>query len=80
MTIFWVKKNDLKKINYITKDLFKNIEKFLNIKYKWGGKHYGGIDCSALVQLYLNFNNKYCPRDTKDQIRYFKKKNRTKNR
>ena len=71
---FWVKKNDLKKINYKTKDLFKNIKKFLRIKYKWGGKHYSGIDCSALVQLFLNFNNKYCPRDTKDQIRYFRKK------
>ena len=21
----------------------------------------------------LNFNNKYCPRDTKDQVKYFKK-------
>ena len=24
--------------------------------------------------MFLNFNNKYCPRDTKDQIIYFKKK------
>ena len=22
----------------------------------------------------MNFNNKFCPRDTKDQIKYFKKK------
>ena len=22
----------------------------------------------------MNFNNKYCPRDTKDQIKFFKKK------
>ena len=27
-----------------------------------------------MVQLFLNFNNKFCPRDTKDQIKYFKKK------
>ena len=40
----------------------------------WGGKHYKGLDCSALIQLSFNFNNMYCPRDTKDQIRYFKKK------
>ena len=46
----------------------------INVKYKWGGKHFTGIDCSGLIQLFLNFNNKYCPRDTKDQIRYFKKK------
>ena len=70
----WIKKKDLKKINYKTKDVFKNIKKFINTKYKWGGKHYSGIDCSALVQLFVNFNNKFCPRDTKDQIKYFKKK------
>ena len=75
----WIKKNDLKKNNYKTKNIFKDIKKFINVKYKWGGKHYSGIDCSALVQLYLNFNNKYCPRDTKDQIRYFKKKITLKN-
>ena len=25
-------------------------------------------------QNLFNFNNKYCPRDTRDQVRYFKKK------
>ena len=64
----------MKKINFETKDNFKNINKFVNVKYKWGGKHFTGIDCSGLIQLFLNFNNKYCPRDTKDQIKYFKKK------
>ena len=71
---FWIKKNDLKKINVETKDSFKNIKKFINVKYKWGGKHFTGVDCSGLIQLLLNFNNKFCPRDTKDQIKYFKKK------
>ena len=71
---FWIKKSDLKEINYKTKDTFKNIKKFINKKYKWGGKHFSGLDCSGLVQLFLNFNNKFCPRDTKDQIKYFKKK------
>ena len=46
---------------------------------KWGGKSYKGIDCSALIQVCLNFNNKYCPRDTKDQIKYFKKNVKLKN-
>jgi Cell wall-associated hydrolases (invasion-associated proteins) len=76
---FWIKKEDLKVIKYKRKDIFKNIKKFSGIKYKWGGKHYSGIDCSGLVQLFFNFNNKFCPRDTKDQIKYFKKKIKLKN-
>ena len=75
----WIKKKDLKKINFKRKDNFKNINKFINVKYKWGGKHFTGVDCSGLIQLFLNFNNKYCPRDTKDQIRYFKKRISLKN-
>ncbi len=75
----WIKKKDLKEINYKTKDVFKNIKKFINIKYKLGGKHFSGVDCSGLVQLFLNFNNKFCPRDTKDQIKYLKKKIQRKN-
>ena len=70
----WIKKNDLKTINYKTKDTFKYIKKFINTKYKWGGRHFSGIDCSGLIQLFFNFNNKFCPRDTKNQIKYFKKK------
>ena len=70
----WIEKKNLKKINYKTKDIFNGIKKFINVKYKWGGKHYSGIDCSALIQLFFNINNKFCPRDTKDQIEYFKKK------
>ena len=75
----WIKKKDLKEVNYKTKDIFKNIKKFTNTKYKWGGKHFSGVDCSGLIQLFLNFNNKFCPRDTRDQIRYFKKKIELKN-
>jgi cell wall-associated NlpC family hydrolase len=75
----WLEKKDLKKINYNTKDIFKKIRNFINVKYKWGGKCYSGIDCSGLIQLYFNFNNKFCPRDAKDQIKYFKKKIRLKN-
>ena len=70
----WIKKRDLKRINFTTKNTFKNVKIFKNTKYKWGSKHFSGIDCSALIQLFLNFNNKFCPRDTKDQIKYFRKK------
>ena len=75
----WIKKKDLKKINVKTKDLFHNVKKFINIKYKWGGKYFGGIDCSGLIQLFINYNNKFCPRDTRNQIKYFKKKIQLKN-
>ncbi len=76
---FWIKKEDLKKIKYKRKNIFKDLNKFLGTKYVWGGKHFSGVDCSGLVQLFINFNNKYCPRDTKDQIKYFKKKIKLKN-
>ena len=69
----WVKKADVKPISYKEKDPFKKITLFKNIRYKWGGKSFKGIDCSALVQIFLNFNNKFCPRDAKDQVKYFKK-------
>ncbi len=69
----WINKNDLKNINYKTRNVFKYIKKFINTKYKWGGRHFEGVDCSGLIQLCFNFNNKFCPRDAKDQIRYFKK-------
>ena len=75
----WIKKKDLKKIDYKTKDIFENINKFVNTKYKWGGKHFTGVDCSGLIQLFINFNNRFCPRDVKDQIKYFKKKIELKN-
>ena len=70
----WIKKEDVKKINFKTKNIFKDIKEFIGVKYKWGGKHYSGVDCSGLVQLFINFNNKFCPRDAKDQIKFFKKK------
>ena len=69
----WLKQDDVKPVAYKEKDPFKKITSFKNIRYKWGGKSFKGIDCSALVQIFLNFNNKFCPRDAKDQVKYFKK-------
>ena len=48
---------------------------FLKTKYAWGGKTYRGIDCSAILQLFFYYNNKFYPRDTKDQIKYSIQKN-----
>ena len=74
----WIKKVDIKKINHIEKDYLKVLKMFLKIKYLWGGKTYRGIDCSAILQLFFYYNNKFYPRDTKDQIKYSAKKNRSK--
>ena len=75
----WVNKNDVKKINFKERNSFKRIKIFKNVKYKWGGKSFKGIDCSGLIQIFINFNNKFCPRDTGDQKKYFKKSVKFKN-
>ena len=69
----WVNKKNVKPLSFRVKNPFEQISIFKNVRYKWGGKSFKGIDCSALIQLFLNFNNKFCPRDAKDQFRFFKK-------
>ena len=69
---YWIRNSDVVPINYKEK-IFNKITIFKNVKYKWGGKKFDGIDCSGLVQLFYKFNNLYCPRDTGPQFRYFKK-------
>ena len=74
----WIKQKDITVINKKEKNFVKIFKLYLNCKYKWGGKTFEGIDCSALVQLFYKFNNKFFPRDTVDQIRMkkgVKKKN-----
>ena len=69
----WISKKDVRPVNHKEKNLFRKVLFFKNVKYKWGGKSFKGLDCSALIQLFLNFNNRFCPRDAKDQFKYFKK-------
>ena len=69
----WIEKKNIKPIKFKNKNFFKDIQIFKNIKYKWGGKTFDGIDCSALIQVCLNFDNKFCPRDTSEQVKFFKK-------
>tara|TARA_B100000131_G_scaffold30736_1_gene28770 strand:- start:1215 stop:1967 length:753 start_codon:yes stop_codon:yes gene_type:complete len=68
----WLKVKDISPINKKDKNILKILKLFLNCKYKWGGKSYNGIDCSALIQLFYKFNNKFFPRDTVDQIKFKK--------
>jgi hypothetical protein len=75
----WIEIKNIKPINYENKNFFKDIKIFKNIKYKWGGKSFNGIDCSALVQVCLNFNNKFCPRDAAQQVNFLKKNINLKN-
>ena len=70
----WIKKNDVKNINHYEKNFNKILKLFLNTKYLWGGKTSEGIDCSALIQIYFYYNRIFFPRDSKDQIKYCKKK------
>ena len=73
----WIKQKDITLINKKEKNFSKIFKSYLNCKYKWGGKTYQGIDCSALIQIFYKFNNRFFPRDTIDQIKY-KKGNITK--
>ncbi len=75
----WIENKNLKPIKFKNRDLFKNINIFKGVKYKWGGKTFKGLDCSALIQIFFNFNNRFFPRDTKDQIKHLKKNIKLKN-
>jgi len=75
----WIEIKNIKPLKYKNKDIFNDVKIFKNIKYKWGGKTFEGIDCSALVQVCLNFNNKFCPRDAGQQVNFLKKNINLKN-
>ena len=70
----WIKKKDLKPINHKDVNFVKILNYFRKCRYIWGGKSFKGIDCSALIQLFYLYNNKFFPRDTKDQILFKKGK------
>ncbi len=72
----WIKKKDLKKITHFEKNFIKIFKLFLNTKYLWGGKTSEGIDCSALIQIYFYYNRIFFPRDSKDQLKFCRKKNK----
>ena len=68
----WVIRKNIRRIDHVEKNYLKVLKLFLKTKYVWGGKTYKGIDCSAILQLFYYYNNKFYPRDTKDQLKYSK--------
>ena len=70
----WIKINDTKKIDHREINFIKIFKLFLGCKYLWGGKTSKGIDCSALIQIYFYYNRIFFPRDSKDQVKFCKKK------
>ena len=70
----WVRKKDIRLLSHKEKNFVKIFNFFKNCRYVWGGKSFKGIDCSALVQLFYLYNNKFFPRDTKDQVAFKKGK------
>ena len=61
-----IKKNDFK-VNWV-----KYSELLMSVPYRWGGRDSFGIDCSALLQLTYAFTGKTLPRDSVDQLKFFK--------
>ena len=68
----WIRKKDIVLISKKERNFIKVFKSYLNCKYKWGGKTFNGVDCSALLQIFYKFNNKFFPRDTIDQIKFKK--------
>ncbi len=71
----WIKNSDIKPLSKkINNNFLEKIHLFKDSKYTWGGNTVDGIDCSGLVQELMKNKLKKCPRDTKDQEKFFKKK------
>ena len=68
---YWIRCIDVDPIHK-KKNIFSCLKIFKNVNYKWGGLSFKGIDCSALFQISYKYNNKYCPRDSSDQLKVFK--------
>lgn len=51
-------------------DLVLFSKQFLNLPYTWGGRSSFGYDCSGFTQMLLRQIGIFCPRDSKDQVKW----------
>jgi len=66
--------------NYKTQAIYKEYKKWDNTPYKYGGKDFRGVDCSALIQsVYKNAFGIDIPRTTIEQIKVGYKINKNSN-
>ena len=61
--------DDLRSYDHFDQLLYMHIIESISESYP-----FNGIDCSALIQIYFYYNRIFFPRDTKDQIKFCKKK------
>ena len=50
----WVNRNDVSIISFKEKNTFSKVKIFKNLKYKWGGKSFKGIDCTVVVVIFFS--------------------------
>jgi hypothetical protein len=55
---------------YDSANLIVEAEKFLGVPYLWGGRSFFGLDCSGFVGIIAARFGVRLPRDTKDQIQF----------
>jgi len=66
--IGFIPKNHISSI-LINKDWVSVAESLIKTPYKWGGKSSAGIDCSGLVQISINSQNIFFPRNSSEQFK-----------
>ncbi len=69
----YILKSNILKDSHIKSNWVKYAEKLTSVPYRWGGRDSIGLDCSSLLQLSKAFNGEKIPRDSSDQLKYFKK-------
>jgi len=70
---FYIPTSHILEIDFKKQDWINTSESLLNTPYKWGGRGFAGLDCSALLQLSLQTKGLNVPRNTNDQYNFLLK-------